>query len=79
MLADATNMLPDGKLVIRCDITVIASVNSKVSYDLSPPIKRAKTLESDLKHLKVSGMFSDFQIVCQDECFDVHKAILAVR
>lgn len=80
LAADAANLLPDGGLVIICDLDVLVSSSSSVHYDgAAPQSKRIKSLESDLKALRLSAKFSDFQIVCRGEAFPVHKAILATR
>lgn len=80
LAADAANLLPDGGLIIICDLAVMVSSSSSVHYDGAPPqSKRHKSLESDLKALRQSAKFSDFQIVCRGEAFPVHKAILATR
>ena len=80
MAADSANLLPEGGLVIVCDLTVLISSNSSVHYDGPSSVsKRVKSLEADLKALRMSARFSDFQIVCRGESIPVHKAILAAR
>jgi len=73
------NLLPDGNLMISCDISFMTSQPQDVSYDLSPSSKVSKTLEDDLKRMQSEAKFTDFQIVCKHRTFDVHKAVLAAR
>ena len=80
LVADAAHKLPNDTLSIQCDLNILATTNSNVFYDgSSSPPKRLKSLETDLKALRRSARFSDFEIVCGGETLQVHKAILASR
>jgi len=80
LLDEANGLLPDDRLTLYCEVSVVAeSINhsgqSSTSHFKIPDCR----LSDDLGNLFESGKFSDVILSCNGSEFNAHKSILASR
>jgi len=80
LLDEANGLLPDDKLTIFCEVSVVAdtiNITGQSSFsDFHVPECR---LSNDLDSLLESQRFADCTLIVQNKEFRVHKAVLAAR
>ncbi|CAK9303764.1 unnamed protein product [Gordionus sp. m RMFG-2023] len=80
LLDDANGLLPDDKLTLFCEVSVVAeSVNVSGQTNLTPFKVPECKLSEDLNALFESQTFSDVVLCVEKKEFKSHKAILAAR
>lgn len=80
LMDDANGLLPDDKLTIYCEVSVVGeTVNITGQSSYSPVKVPTCRLSEDLSQLYDSSAFSDVTLVVADKQFHVHKAVLAAR
>lgn len=80
LMDDSNGLLPDDKLTIFCEVSVVGeTVNLTGQSSLTPVKVPPCHLSEDLGQLFDRAPFSDVTLVTSDRQFHVHKAILAAR
>ena len=80
MLDEANGLLPDDKLTLFCEVSVVAdSVNiSGQMHSASFKVPDIR-LSDDFSNLFESSQFADVTLTCNSREFQCHKAILTAR
>ena len=80
LLDEANGLLPDDKLTLFCEVSVVAdSVNiSGQMHSASFKVPESR-LSDDFEHLFESSQFADVTLTCNSREFQCHKAILTAR
>lgn len=80
LLDEANGLLPDDKLTLFCEVSVVAdSVNiSGQMHSASFKVPDSR-LSDDFEHLFESSQFADVTLTCNSREFQCHKAILTAR
>ena len=80
LLDDTNGLLPDDRLTLYCEVSVVAeSINHSGQSSTSQFKIPDCRLSDDLGSLFESGKFSDVILSCNGAEFNAHKSILAAR
>jgi speckle-type POZ protein len=80
LMDDSNGLLPDDRLTIFCEVSVVGeTVNVTGQSSLTPVKVPSCHLSEDLGQLFERAPFSDVTLCVGDRQFQVHKAILAAR
>ncbi|ESO05924.1 hypothetical protein HELRODRAFT_93853 [Helobdella robusta] len=80
LMDESNGLLPDDKLTIFCEVSVVGdTVNLTGQSSLNPVKVPSCQLSDDMGQLFERSNFSDFTLCVGERMFHVHKAILAAR
>ncbi|CAF3394360.1 unnamed protein product [Rotaria socialis] len=80
LIDDANGLLPDDKLTLFCEVSVVAdSINISGQTQINPFKIPECRLGDDFQSLLDNPVYSDVTLVCGHKEFPVHKAILSAR
>lgn len=76
---EANGLLPEDKLTIYCEVSVVADAHNATGSMHDYPRVPESTLSTDLGVLQDRGTFSDVTLSVGGRVFQAHKAVLAAR
>jgi len=79
LLASEYQLLPGDCLRIGCDIMILQEYKLVSSQNSTAQLEMQDRMVYDFKNMYEDGLLADCKIICGDEIFPCHRAILAAR